>query len=105
SASMLSLPYRGRFAPSPTGPLHLGSMLAAFGSWLLARHAHGQWLVRIEDVDPPREVPGAAEQQLATLAAFGLHSDKAVQYQSRRHALYHAASERLLAQGKAFHCH
>lgn len=80
-------------------------MLAAFGSWLLARHAHGQWLVRIEDVDPPREVPGAAEQQLATLAAFGLHADKPVQYQSRRHALYQAASERLLAQGKAFHCH
>lgn len=102
---MPSFPYRGRFAPSPTGPLHLGSMLAAFGSWLLARHAHGQWLVRIEDVDPPREVPGAAEQQLATLAAFGLHADEPVQYQSRRHALYQAASERLLAQGKAFHCH
>ncbi|WP_269790789.1 tRNA glutamyl-Q(34) synthetase GluQRS [Stenotrophomonas sp. Iso1] len=98
-------PYRGRFAPSPTGPLHLGSMLAAFGSWLLARHACGQWLIRIEDVDPPREVPAAAEQQLATLAAFGLHSDEPVQYQSHRHAPYRAASERLLAQDKAFHCH
>ncbi|MGB3394482.1 MAG: tRNA glutamyl-Q(34) synthetase GluQRS [Stenotrophomonas sp.] len=97
--------YRGRFAPSPTGPLHLGSMLAAFGSWLLARHAGGQWLVRIEDVDPPREVAGAAASQLATLAAFGLHPDQPVQYQSRRHALYRAASEQLLQQGKAFSCH
>ncbi len=80
-------------------------MLAAFGSWLLARHAHGQWLVRIEDIDPPREVPGAADLQLATLAAFGLQADEPVQYQSRRHALYQAASAQLLVQGKAFHCH
>ncbi len=67
--------YRGRFAPSPTGPLHFGSLLAAFGSWLLARHAGGQWLVRIEDLDPPREVAGAAQAQLDTLAAFGLEPD------------------------------
>lgn len=97
--------YRGRFAPSPTGPLHLGSMLAAFGSWLLARHAGGQWLVRIEDVDPPREVAGAADLQLATLKAFGLEPDAPVQHQSRRHHLYRAATDTLLAQGKAFHCH
>lgn len=97
--------YRGRFAPSPTGPLHLGSMLAAFGSWLLARQAGGQWLVRIEDVDGPREVDGAAASQLATLAAFGLHADAPVQYQSRRHALYRAAAEQLLHEGSAFHCH
>lgn len=102
---MSSSPYRGRFAPSPTGPLHLGSMLAAFGSWLLARHAGGRWLVRIEDVDPPREVAGAAASQLATLAAFGLQPDEPVQYQSRRHGLYRAALERLLADGKAFACH
>lgn len=102
---MSSIPYRGRFAPSPTGPLHLGSLLAAFGSWLLARHAGGEWRVRIEDVDPPREVAGAADAQLATLAAFGLHADGPIQYQSRRHRLYQAALERLLAEGKAFACH
>jgi len=80
-------------------------MLAAFGSWLLARHAGGQWLVRIEDVDPPREVAGAATLQLQTLAAYGLHADAPVQYQSRRHALYQAALDQLLAQGNAFACH
>ena len=97
--------YRGRFAPSPSGPLHPGSMLAAFGSWLLARHAGGQWLLRIEDVDGPREVPGAAASQLATLAAFGLHPDEPVQYQSQRGGLYQTAIQRLLAEGKAFACH
>lgn len=102
---MPNLPYRGRFAPSPTGPLHLGSMLAAFGSWLLARHAGGQWLVRVEDIDPPREVAGAAGLQMATLSTFGLHPDGPVQYQSRRHALYRGALEQLLDQGLAFECH
>ncbi len=102
---MPNLPYRGRFAPSPTGPLHLGSMLAAFGSWLLARHAGGHWLVRVEDIDPPREIAGAAELQLDTLHAFGLSADALVQYQSRRHALYSHALEQLLEQGLAFECH
>jgi glutamyl-Q tRNA(Asp) synthetase len=97
--------YRGRFAPSPTGPLHFGSLLAAFGSWLLARHAGGEWWVRMEDLDPPREVAGAAQQQLATLEAFGLHSDAAVEWQGRRSAFYQAALLRLLEQGKAFECH
>jgi glutamyl-Q tRNA(Asp) synthetase len=97
--------YRGRFAPSPTGELHAGSLLAAFGSWLLARHHDGAWLVRIEDLDPPREVPGAAQRQLQALAAFGLHSDEAVVRQSDRHGLYQAALDRLLDAGLAFACH
>ena len=97
--------YRGRFAPSPTGPLHFGSLLAAFGSWLLARHAGGEWWVRMEDLDPPREVAGVAQGQLATLEAFGLRSDALVEWQSRRSAFYQAALQRLLEQGKAFECH
>ncbi|MEI2454720.1 tRNA glutamyl-Q(34) synthetase GluQRS [Lysobacter firmicutimachus] len=97
-------PYRGRFAPSPTGDLHPGSLLAAFGSWLLARHHRGAWLVRIEDLDPPREVPGAAERQLRALAAFGLESDEPVRRQSERGELYRAALDQLLARGLAFAC-
>src|SRR5690349_15983862 len=97
--------YRGRFAPSPTGPLHLGSLLAALGSWLLARHHRGEWLVRVEDLDPPREVAGAADLQLRTLAAFGLESDGPVLWQSTRGDAYLAALERLLACGHAFACH
>lgn len=98
-------PYRGRFAPSPTGPLHPGSLLAALGSWLLARHAGGQWWVRIEDVDPPRTVPGAIDQQLDCLAALGLASDGPIVRQSQRDALYQRALERLLDEGTAFACH
>ncbi|MGN6112066.1 MAG: tRNA glutamyl-Q(34) synthetase GluQRS [Luteimonas sp.] len=100
-----AVPYRGRFAPSPTGPLHFGSLLAALGSWLLARHAGGEWLVRIEDLDPPREVPGAAAGQLRTLAGFGLESDTPVLWQSGRGDAYRAALEQLLASGRAFACH
>jgi glutamyl-Q tRNA(Asp) synthetase len=96
--------YRGRFAPSPTGPLHFGSLVAAWGSWLLARHHQGEWLVRVEDLDPPREVQGAAHAQLATLAAFGMTSDLPVVWQSQRHARYAHALERLLAGGAAFEC-
>lgn len=97
--------YRGRFAPSPTGDLHAGSLLAAFGSWLLARAARGQWWVRIEDIDPAREVPGAAQRQLAALAALGLHADAAVVRQSARGALYQSALEQLLDADLAFACH
>lgn len=96
---------RGRFAPSPTGPLHFGSLVAALGSWLFARAAGGDWLVRIEDIDPPREVPGAAAGQLATLAAFGMAPDEPPVFQSGRGALYEAALAQLLARGEAFECH
>ncbi len=98
-------PYRGRFAPSPTGALHGGSLLAAFGSWLLAHHAQGQWLVRVEDLDPPREVEGAARVQLETLGILGLHSDAPVLWQHSRHAAYDAALKRLMEAGLAFECH
>ncbi|WP_349655439.1 tRNA glutamyl-Q(34) synthetase GluQRS [Xanthomonas sp. 10-10] len=97
-------PYRGRFAPSPTGPLHFGSLLAAFGSWLLARHAGGQWCVRIEDIDPPRAEPDASERQLRSLAAFGLTSDLPVIRQSDRDAHYNDAIATLLVSGLAFEC-
>ena len=97
--------YRGRFAPSPTGDLHFGSLLAAFGSWLLARHAGGRWLVRVEDLDPPREVAGAARRQLEALQAFGLESDEEIVWQGQRSPLYEAALEKLLREGRAFHCH
>ncbi|CAN7297136.1 tRNA glutamyl-Q(34) synthetase GluQRS [Pseudoxanthomonas sp. LjRoot168] len=99
-----SLRYRGRFAPSPTGRLHFGSLVAALGSWLIARHHDGEWLVRVEDLDPPREVAGAARQQLATLASFGLVSDLPVVWQSARHDLYADALSRLLRDGHAFPC-
>ena len=100
----LHTPYRGRFAPSPTGPLHFGSLVAALGSWLMARRAGGEWLVRVEDLDPPREVAGAAQAQLRALAAFGLRGDGPVEYQSRRGGLYREALDRLLASGDAFAC-
>jgi glutamyl-Q tRNA(Asp) synthetase len=101
----MTQPYRGRFAPSPTGDLHLGSLLAALGSWLLARHARGRWLVRIEDVDPPREIAGATQRQLDALSAFGLLADEPIVRQSQRHELYEAALARLLRDGRAFECH
>ena len=94
----------GRFAPSPTGPLHWGSALAAFGSWLHARWLGGRWLVRIEDLDPPRERPGAAAAQLATLARLGLHADGDIVHQSGRHARYQDALDRLLERDLAFPC-
>ncbi len=95
---------RGRFAPSPTGPLHFGSLVAALASWLDARAAGGEWLVRIEDVDVPRTVPGAAEDILRTLEAFGLHWDGEVAWQSRRTSLYEEALERLRSSGCVYRC-
>lgn len=96
--------YVGRFAPSPTGALHAGSLVAALASWLHARAHGGRWLVRIEDVDTPRCVPGADTLILAQLAALGLASDAPVVWQSQRGALYEAALERLIAQGRAYPC-
>jgi glutamyl-Q tRNA(Asp) synthetase len=95
---------RGRFAPSPTGPLHFGSLVAAVASWLDARAVRGQWLVRIEDVDTPRTVPGAEDDILRTLESFGLHWDGAVVRQSERTGLYEAALARLRAAGLVYRC-
>ena len=96
--------YRGRFAPSPTGPLHAGSLVAALASWLDARAAGGAWLVRIEDLDPPREVPGASRAILRQLAACGLESDEPVMFQSTRAAAYDAALRTLQAKGLVYGC-
>ncbi len=96
--------YRGRFAPSPTGPLHAGSLVAALASWLDARAHGGQWLVRIEDVDTPRTVPGADRVILSQLAACGLHADAPPVWQSTRTALYRAALDKLVAGALAYPC-
>lgn len=96
--------YRGRFAPSPTGRLHFGSLVAALGSWLMARANQGTWLVRVEDLDPPRELPGADADILATLAAFGMEPDESPMYQSRRTADYERAFERLHTLGCVYPC-
>ena len=96
--------YRGRFAPSPTGQLHFGSLVAAVGSWIRARSRTGAWIIRMEDLDPPREVPGAAVDILDTLAAFGMESDEPVMFQSRREAAYASAFGQLDATGHVFPC-
>lgn len=94
----------GRFAPSPTGPLHAGSLLAAVASYCEARAAGGRWLVRMEDLDPPREMSGAADLILRQLEACSLEWDGEVLYQSQRHAAYEAALEQLHQQGHVFWC-
>ena len=96
--------YVGRFAPSPTGPLHAGSLVAALASWLDARAHAGQWLVRIEDVDTPRCIPGVDQIIVAQLQDCGLHADAAPLWQSQRSARYQQALERLIAQGLAYPC-
>ncbi|RZU02593.1 tRNA glutamyl-Q(34) synthetase GluQRS [Rivibacter subsaxonicus] len=96
--------YVGRFAPSPTGPLHAGSLVAALASWLDARAHRGTWLVRIEDVDAPRCVPGADDEILRQLGRLGLVPDAPPQWQSRRGALYETALARLVADGSAYGC-
>ncbi|MCC8987072.1 MAG: tRNA glutamyl-Q(34) synthetase GluQRS [Candidatus Contendobacter sp.] len=97
-------PLRGRFAPSPTGPLHFGSLIAALGGFLEARSRGGEWLMRIEDVDAPRTIPGAADAILRVLARYGLDWDGPVLHQSRRTEYYQAALDRLQGAGLAYPC-
>ncbi len=96
--------YRGRFAPSPTGPLHFGSIVAALASYLDARHHQGEWLVRIDDLDSLRERPGSAAQILSTLEHFGMQWDGEVVYQSQRLRLYQQALEKLCVSGLIYGC-
>lgn len=99
-----SAAYRGRFAPTPSGPLHLGSLVTAAASWLDARSQGGTWLLRIDDLDPPRQESGAADRIQQQLEAFGLHWDGPVIWQSQRHALYQQGVDALLARHQAFYC-
>src|SRR6056297_786621 len=96
--------YRGRFAPSPTGPLHFGSLVTALASFLEARSQGGQWFIRLEDLDPLRGPPEATGQILASLDAHGLFPDEPVRFQSRRHDAYQDAIDRLLESRHAYRC-
>lgn len=96
--------YTGRFAPSPTGPLHLGSLVSALGSWADAKHHNGTWLVRIEDIDPARESPEACEQIIESLRAHHLHWDNEIVYQHQRSSLYNLALDRLRQQQRLYAC-
>lgn len=94
----------GRFAPSPTGDLHFGSLLAAVASFLQVKSRGGRWLLRVDDIDPPREVPGSAERIIRDLQRFGMRPDGPVLYQSQRTRTYEAARDRLLESGLAYWC-
>ena len=98
------MPYVGRFAPSPTGPLHIGSLTTAVASYLHAKQANGEWLLRIEDIDRPREQPGAADKIRATLDAFKLEWDRDVFYQNTEIESYRRVAENLISLGLAFRC-
>ncbi len=100
----LPRPYVGRFAPSPTGPLHFGSLVAAVASYLDAHTHQGQWLIRMEDIDEPRCIPGAGQEILRTLEAFGFQWHGPVIYQSQRHEAYRATLDQLIAQQDAYPC-
>jgi glutamyl-Q tRNA(Asp) synthetase len=104
SYSAIQSRYRGRFAPSPTGQLHLGSLVAALASYLVAKANGGSWLIRMEDLDPPREQAGAAAAILHTLEVHGLHSDLPVLWQSQRQQQYQQALDQLLDRDQAFVC-
>ncbi len=97
-------PVIGRFAPSPTGPLHFGTLVAALGSYLMAKRSAGDWILRIEDLDPPRVVPGAADSMLRLLDQLGFEWDGGIVYQSRRCARYLEILEQLRRQGQVFDC-
>lgn len=103
-SSLSSPPYTGRFAPSPTGELHQGSLFTALASYLDARHCDGRWLVRMEDLDPPREQPGAASAILCALEAHQLYWDGEVMYQSQRLAAYSEALAQLTRAGHTYPC-
>lgn len=96
--------YIGRYAPSPTGPLHFGSLVAAVASFLDARAHDGTWLLRMEDLDKPREMPGAADDILRTLEGYGFEWDGEVVYQSQRHEVYQAELEKLISDGQVYRC-
>lgn len=96
--------YIGRFAPSPSGPLHFGSLIAALGSYLQAKSHQGKWLLRIEDLDPPREVAGAASLIIQTIENYGLEWDGDIIYQSKRHDLYQSQIEQWLKENNAYYC-
>ncbi len=96
--------YRGRFAPSPTGPLHRGSLVAALASWLDARTHEGNWLIRIENIDAPRERSGAAAEQIAQLQRYGMISDEPIWLQSERSAAYESALQKLHSTHSTYYC-
>nr|WP_129953137.1 tRNA glutamyl-Q(34) synthetase GluQRS [Rahnella sp. RFA10(1/100)] len=96
--------YTGRFAPSPSGDLHFGSLIAALGSYLHAHSQNGTWLVRIDDIDPPREIPGSADRILRTLERYGLEWEGEVVWQSKRHSAYREVLDGLYHQQKSYYC-